>query len=73
MHTLGVLLENASYKHAVREGNIPNLIRGLFQTFTGDSSNPLQKKAASTSYETMNRDSGKSPGANIPFIVYGFW
>jgi hypothetical protein len=65
VHTLGTLLENNSYKHAVREGDISTLLRGLFQTFVGHSGNPLQKKPASTGYETMNRDSGKTPGANI--------
>lgn len=68
VHTLGTLLENNSYKHAVREGNIPTLIRGVFQTLTGESGNPLQKKATSTGYEAMNRDSGKSR-ANILFDI----
>lgn len=69
VHTLGTLLENNSYKHAVREGNIPTLIRGLFQNFTGESGNPLQKKATSPGYDAMNRDSGKSRGTNILFDI----
>jgi hypothetical protein len=59
VHTLGTLLENNSYKQAVREGNIPTLMCGIFQTFVGDSGNPLKKKTTSSGYEVMNRDSGK--------------
>ncbi|KAJ6496734.1 mitochondrial protein [Mycena vitilis] len=50
VHTLGILLEDAGYKRAVRDGDAPALLRALM----GGGRNPLAP--AGTSYETMNRD-----------------
>lgn len=52
VHTLGMLLEDDNYKQAVREGDIPALLRSVFS-----GRNPLQ---AGAGYEIMNRDTGKS-------------
>ncbi|KAJ7285776.1 mitochondrial protein [Mycena rebaudengoi] len=52
VHTLGVLLEDAQYKRAVRDGDVPALLRALM----GSGRNPLAAPDAPT-YEAMNRDS----------------
>ncbi|KAJ3498555.1 hypothetical protein NLJ89_g10206 [Agrocybe chaxingu] len=62
VHTLGILLEDTSYKQALREGNVPRLLGSLFGALTGDGWNPLKRGVdasggKSMSYETMNRDS----------------
>ncbi|KAF7338249.1 adenylate kinase [Mycena venus] len=49
VHTLGILLEDAGYKRAVRDGDVPALLRAFFA-----DRNPLSPPA--TTYETMNRD-----------------
>ncbi|KAJ7109437.1 hypothetical protein C8R44DRAFT_634992 [Mycena epipterygia] len=49
VHTLGVLLEDADYKRAVRNSDAPALLRALI-----GGRNPL---SAASTYETMNRDS----------------
>ncbi|KAJ6547622.1 mitochondrial protein [Mycena capillaripes] len=51
VHTLGILLEDAGYKRAVRDGDIPALLRA----FVGGGRNPLAPPP-STTYETINRD-----------------
>ncbi|KAJ7449869.1 mitochondrial protein [Mycena latifolia] len=52
VHTLGILLEDAGYKRAVRDGDVPALFRAL----VGSGRNPLAGPSAPT-YEAMNRDS----------------
>ncbi|KAJ7219329.1 mitochondrial protein [Mycena pura] len=50
VHTLGILLEDAGYKRAVRDGNAPALLRAVI-----GERNPLNPP--SLTYETVNRDS----------------
>ncbi|KAK7020565.1 adenylate kinase [Favolaschia claudopus] len=50
VHTIGILLEDAGYKRAVRDGDAPYLLRTLFA-----DRNPLAPPE--TTYEMMNRDS----------------
>ncbi|KAF9564599.1 mitochondrial protein [Agrocybe pediades] len=63
VHTLGTLMEDNSYKRAVREGDLPALVGSLWKRAIGDSGNPLEKgqrtdsNGRPTSYEAMNRDS----------------
>ncbi|KAJ7940579.1 mitochondrial protein [Mycena leptocephala] len=52
VHTLGILLEDAEYKRAVREGDAPALLRALL----GSGRNPLAPPPATATYEAMNRD-----------------
>ncbi|KAJ7709846.1 mitochondrial protein [Mycena rosella] len=52
VHTLGILLEDAAYKRAVRDGDAPALLRAL----VGTARNPLAAAQGPT-YEAMNRDS----------------
>jgi hypothetical protein len=62
VHTLGSLLEDGSYKKALKENDISTLLGSLFQTVTSDFGGPLEQGRDSnkpTSYEVMNRDSGK--------------
>lgn len=64
MHTLGTLIENSSYKQAVRKGNLPALFGSLLEVMRGGSGNPLEEKHASEhlnlkNYEVMNRDAGE--------------
>lgn len=51
VHTLGILLEDAGYKRALRDGDAPALLRA----FLGGGRNPLATPAAPT-YDAMNRD-----------------
>ncbi|KAF7323027.1 adenylate kinase [Mycena chlorophos] len=53
VHTLGILLEDAAYKRAVRDGNVPALLTAFF-----GRRNPLEPP--SVTYESMNRDSALS-------------
>ncbi|KAJ7111573.1 mitochondrial protein [Mycena crocata] len=50
VHTLGILLEDADYKRAVRDADAPALLRALI-----GGRNPLARNIPT--YETMNRDS----------------
>jgi len=62
VHTLGSLLENSSYKNALKANDIPALLGSLFQTAMGDFGGPLKQEQdikKPTSYEVMNRDSGE--------------
>ena len=57
VHTLGILLEDAGYKQAIRDGDL----LGLLGAFTGSrgGGNPLRERGRrEKSYEGMNRDSG---------------
>ncbi|KAJ7063361.1 mitochondrial protein [Mycena amicta] len=53
VHTLGILLEDAGYKRAVRDGDAPALLRALI-----GGKNPLEQP--SVTYESLNRDSALS-------------
>ncbi|EAU88493.2 mitochondrial protein [Coprinopsis cinerea okayama7 len=58
VHTLGTLLEDGAYKRAIREGNVPALVKSFLGT--GQDSNPLRRNVAEEqqgSYERINRDS----------------
>ncbi|KAH6918522.1 mitochondrial protein [Coprinopsis sp. MPI-PUGE-AT-0042] len=57
VHTLGTLLEDGAYKKAIREGNLPELVKSFLGT--SRESNPLRRTAstgAKGSYENLNRD-----------------
>lgn len=63
VHTLGTLLEDGEYKQAIRTGNAPALLKSILGG--GADSNPLRRGGVGTaedrgSYESLNRDSGKS-------------
>lgn len=66
VHTLGTLLEDGAYKQAVRNGDLPGLLKSLIGI--GKDSNPLRSgvvaEGTQITYETMNRDSGKH------FLIY---
>jgi len=57
VHSLGTLMEDGAYKRAVREGDIPTLVKSVLRA--GQDSNPLrdQADAYQGSYERLNRDS----------------
>lgn len=57
VHTLGSLLENGSYKNALKNNDIPALLGSLFQTDVGGPLEQEKDRKKSTSYEVMNRDS----------------
>ncbi|KAJ7774899.1 hypothetical protein B0H16DRAFT_78881 [Mycena metata] len=54
VHTLGVLLEDAGYKRAVREGDVFGVLRAVVRQAGGR--NPLEARETGTGYEAMNRD-----------------
>ncbi|KAH8107046.1 mitochondrial protein [Cristinia sonorae] len=60
VHTLGTLLEDARYKSALRESNLPALL-GTFAarlaSLDPGSRNPLEDPEKEGGYERMNRDS----------------
>ena len=61
VHTLGTLLEDTSYKGAIKEGDITALTGSLFRGITGvriGGANPLASKGFGKTYERLNRDSG---------------
>ncbi|KAF7294884.1 adenylate kinase [Mycena indigotica] len=53
VHTLGMLLQDAEYKRAIRDGDVPALLNALI-----GGRNPLEQP--SLTYESMNRDSALS-------------
>ncbi|ORX33547.1 putative mitochondrion protein [Kockovaella imperatae] len=59
VHTLGILLEDAGYKKAVRDGNVFGVLGAIAKGVTGgQSSNPLKTGTERRlGYEGMNRDS----------------
>ena len=59
VHTLGILLEDAGYKKAVREGSPIGVGKALLGELFGTPS-PLRTKAEQRmGYDGMNRDSGE--------------
>lgn len=63
VHTLGILLEDAGYKAAVRSGNPLGVLKAVAQGVLGSGvdSNPLKTTAEKRrGYDAMNRDSGES-------------
>ncbi|PPQ72588.1 hypothetical protein CVT26_003691, partial [Gymnopilus dilepis] len=58
VHTLGTLIEDSSYKDAIRQGNIPALASSFFKAATGDTGNPLAKNDSTNrkTYNALNRD-----------------
>lgn len=64
VHTLGILLEDAGYKAAVREGNPLGVLKAVAQGVlgSGSDSNPLKTtQERRRGYDAMNRDSGECP------------
>ena len=55
VHTLGTLLENSSYKQAIRQSDAASLVGMFAKHLKGD--NPLAK-GSEGSYERINKDSG---------------
>ena len=58
VHTIGVLFEDNGYKTALRQGNLPELLKISARSAT-NSSNPL-KAGGQGSYESMNYESGEA-------------
>ncbi|KDR81659.1 hypothetical protein GALMADRAFT_221525 [Galerina marginata CBS 339.88] len=58
VHTLGTLIENGSYKAAVKDGNVSALFGSFVRAITGDNSNPPKKVGNENprGYDAMNRD-----------------
>lgn len=64
VHTLGTLIEDGTYKQALKQGDLPGLVRSIFRTVTGGHNNPLERTAERGrlgSYEVINRDAGSLP------------
>lgn len=66
VHSLGTLFEDTGYKSAIKSGDALGLVGKAFNSMTGANiggsrSNPLEDSSKSpiTSYERINRDSGK--------------
>ena len=61
VHTLGTLLEDGAYKQAIRNGDLPGLLKSLIGI--GKDSNPLRSGVVAegphVTYESLNRDSGE--------------
>ncbi|RXW20897.1 hypothetical protein EST38_g4962 [Candolleomyces aberdarensis] len=59
VHTLGTLLEDGAYKQAIRNGDLPGLLKSLIGI--GKDSNPLRSGVVAegprVTYESLNRDS----------------
>lgn len=65
VHTLGILLEDAGYKAAVRSGNPLGVLKAVAQGVlgSGTDSNPLKTtQEKRKGYDAMNRDSGEWTG-----------
>lgn len=60
VHSLGILLEDAGYKQAVRDGNIFGVARAVGSSLFGGAGPLRGKEAVRRGYEGMNRDSGMS-------------
>jgi len=59
VHTLGIIIEDSTYKQALKEGNVPRLMGSFFRAMTGNHGNPLENAAEgarTVSYELINRD-----------------
>ena len=64
VHTLGTLIENSSYKQAIKRGDILGLLGNLCDSVAGGHGNPLERptgEALKGSYDVMNRDTGAFP------------
>lgn len=64
VHTIGTLLEDTTYKNAMKDGNVGSLVGSVFGRLTGGTiggGNPLEKssKSQSGTYEFLNRDVGR--------------
>lgn len=60
VHTLGILLEDAGYKDAIRRNDLLGIAKALTSSIMGGNGNPLKSAAEKQkSYEGMNRDSGQ--------------
>jgi hypothetical protein len=59
--TLGILLEDAGYKAAVRSGNILGLLKAFGSSISGGNGNPLKTPEERRSgYDGMNKEAGES-------------
>lgn len=66
VHTLGTLLENSSYKQAIRQSDAASLASTFARLLKGE--NPLAK-GAEGSYERINKDSGATIHPSSPKIL----
>lgn len=57
VHTLGTLLEDARYKAALKDGNVPALMGTFLSGLTG-SGNPLEDPHKEGGYAQINHDAG---------------
>ena len=70
VHSLGILLEDAVYKQAIREGNMFGVAKALGSSLFGGPAPLRGKEEMRRGYEGMNRDSGRSD-ANLSFSTDG--
>lgn len=58
--TLGILLEDAGYKAAVRSGNVFGLLKAFGSSISGGNGNPLKTPEERRSgYDGMNKEAGQ--------------
>ena len=59
VHTLGTLLEDTSYKAALKEGNPLGILQSFAESVFGGGGNPLTESPKHRgTYELLNRDAG---------------
>ena len=58
VHTLGTLLEDARYKAALKDGDLPKLLGTFASGLFGAGANPLAKTKKEDGYEVLNHDAG---------------
>lgn len=72
VHTLGTLLPGGGYKEKLRSGDHVGLLSDAVKAISGGrigGSNPLDEASQDSSYERLNRDSGRFHTARIPVLL----
>lgn len=59
VHSLGILLEDAGYKKAIKDGNVFGVARAVGASLFGGPAPLRGKEEMRRGYEGMNRDSGE--------------
>jgi hypothetical protein len=60
VHSLGILLEDAGYKQAIKDGNVFGVAKAIGSSLFGGPPPLRGKEEMRRGYEGMNRDSGRS-------------
>jgi hypothetical protein len=71
VHTLGTLLPGGGYKEKLRSGDHLGLLSDAVNAISGGrigGSNPLDEASQDSSYERLNRDSGKLHKFCMPIL-----